>query len=239
MRSHFVWAKLYDGASDQFIVRFTRNVNCALRRCSRSIYPNLRGVFRTRGQRARKKKQEREREKREKEMRRDTTKSDRKGKESAPIVCVYVCMCLYVYVFVSRVQSCRQSATSRSRIYDALITMQFSMDHGDGRTVHYERRLGAATIIANVSNMSNKSRNKTSKEKTKREMIARNSNLSVENQNENCSLSLRGIIFTVRFYRVVYRRHNNRKKILCRGINAAKLNAFSTQDKLNVWETNF
>lgn len=34
-------------ASDQFIVRFTRRVNCSPRRCSRSIYPNLRGVFRT------------------------------------------------------------------------------------------------------------------------------------------------------------------------------------------------
>jgi len=34
------------------------------------------------------------------------------------------------YTCVYRVQSCRLSATSRSRIYDALITMQFSMDHG-------------------------------------------------------------------------------------------------------------
>jgi len=118
-------------ASDQFIVRFTRRVKLLARRCSRSIYPNLRGVFRT---------GDKEREKKSQRCcaaqcgARGTERTKRKRARA-----------LYVY----RVQSHRLSATSRSRIYDALITMQFSMDRsgGDGgRTVHYARR-----IIANVA----------------------------------------------------------------------------------------
>jgi len=50
---------------------------------------------------------------------------------------IYIDIYIYIYIYIRsvymcvyRVQSCRLSATSRSRIYDALITMQFSMDHG-------------------------------------------------------------------------------------------------------------
>jgi len=111
-------------ASDQFIVRFTGRVNRAPRRCSRSIYPNLRGVFRT-GDKVRGKK------KKQKCRGASGTESEKKMRPRA-----------HVY----RVQSRRLSAASRSRIYDALITMQFSMDHGgDGG---WPRGALHATVIA-------------------------------------------------------------------------------------------
>jgi hypothetical protein len=95
------------------------------------------------------------------------------------------------------------------------------------------RRLGATTIIANVSNTSDKFCNKTSR-KTKRndrarflrvgEQRIRDERTMMEIRNENCSLMLcayRGISPR----RPPCRRDNN-AKTLCRGFNV-KLKAFA------------
>lgn len=117
MRSHFVGAARARVSvskalrwRERSIYRsiYTRNVNCALHRCSRSIYPNLRGVFRTRGQRVRKKKGK------ERKIC-DATQPSRieKEKKARP---TYVCVCVYACVYIYMYPGCKAAGWAQRHV---------------------------------------------------------------------------------------------------------------------------